>query len=456
VSLFGPRGEATDPAPQDEDFLLKRPAPAWSEFAGAEIIDKGAILRWRTEYGTVGLVHSVPFAHHSARRFVSALSEKHGRDLPRFYASIVSAELTMGWYGPDLEAVDIQRGGKVSDRYQPICEEVARITGTAVPIWPSRLRDLETIKTWKPGAAPAIVPAFDSDVPTEPFTTLAAEEPDDSLVALVCLWLARTIRDRATEDAESYIEMLKDVSKDYGDKWFTFGAVPEEMQGPQAEPPREEIRREAWWQILNRRDSLAAKVARLGEMLDGGKDWPTGGLAKVYPQRRSTAAAWAARLAPSTNKKPTVLEQHLLASVDAEDHRGRLLVDPRTGLPAIHCENHSEGKYIATQIPYRLPTTAPMTSVILSDEIVWIATEDHGLWLAPECPGVGLNWGYGGSGPYALALLLDRLLDDITAQPICDYQSRPPAGLHRLIEHTPQDGSTTYKRKQLEQARKSG
>jgi hypothetical protein len=89
VSLFGPRGEATDPAPQDEDFLLKRPAPAWSEFAGAEIIDKGAILRWRTEYGTVGLVHSVPFAHHSARRFVSALSEKHGRDLPRFYASIV-------------------------------------------------------------------------------------------------------------------------------------------------------------------------------------------------------------------------------------------------------------------------------------------------------------------------------------------------------------------------------
>ena len=71
----------------------------------------------------------------------------------------------------------------------------------------------------------------------------------------------------------------------------------------------------------------------------------------------------------------------------------RLLEDPRTGLPAIYCENNSEGKYIATQVPQRLPTIAPMTSVILSDEIVWIATEDHGLWLAPECPGVGLNWG---------------------------------------------------------------
>lgn len=56
--------------------------------------------------------------------------------------------------------------------------------------------------------------------------------------------------------------------------------------------------------------------------------------------------------------------------------------DPRTGLPAIYCENDSEGKYIATQVPQRLPTIARMTSVILSDEIVWIATEDHGLgWL---------------------------------------------------------------------------
>lgn len=135
----------------------------------------------------------------SAHRFVNALRQKYGRDLPKFYASVVSAELAMGWYGPDLEALDIQRGGKVSDVYQPICEEVAKIIGIAVPIWPSRLRDFETIKTWKPGAAPAIVRAFDSDVPTEPFTTLAAEEPDDSPVALVCRWLAETIRERATE-----------------------------------------------------------------------------------------------------------------------------------------------------------------------------------------------------------------------------------------------------------------
>jgi hypothetical protein len=337
--------------------LFGRPAPAWSEFAGAEIIDQGVILRWRTEYGTVGLVYSIPFAHHSARRFVIALRQKYGRELPKFYASIVSAELTMGWYGPDLEALDIQWDGKVSDIYQPICEEVARTIGTAVPIWPSRLRDPETIKTWKPGAAPVIVRAFDSDLPTEPFTILAADEHDDSPVTLVCRWLAQTIRERATENAKSYIDMLEDVCKGSDTKWFTFAAVPEEIHGPEAEPPREEIRREAWWQILNRRDSLAVTVASLGEMWNGGEDWPTGGLAKVYPKRRSTAAAWAARLVPSTKKQPTVLEQHLLASVDTEDHRGGLLEDPRTGLPAIYCKNDSEGKYIATQsrIVYRRP-----------------------------------------------------------------------------------------------------
>ena len=114
MSLFGRGPGATDPAPQDEDFLLRRPAPAWSEFAGAETIDKDAILRWRTEYGTVGLVYSVPFAHHSARRFVIALRKKYAGELPKFYASIVSAELTMGWHGPDLEALDIQRVGQAT------------------------------------------------------------------------------------------------------------------------------------------------------------------------------------------------------------------------------------------------------------------------------------------------------------------------------------------------------
>jgi hypothetical protein len=106
-------------------------------------------------------------------------------------------------------------------------------------------------KDMEAGSPPALVPAFFSDLPTEPFVPLAVDEPDDSLVAPVCLWVARTIRDSATENAKSYIEMLTDVSKDYGDKWFTFGALPAEIRRAEAEPPPEEIRREGWAQLLS-------------------------------------------------------------------------------------------------------------------------------------------------------------------------------------------------------------
>jgi hypothetical protein len=158
-------------------------------------------------------------------------------------------------------------------------------------------------KDMEAGSPPALVPAFFSDLPTEPFVPLAVDEPDDSLVAPVCLWVARTIRDSATENAKSYIEMLTDVSKDYGDKWFTFGALPAEIRRAEAEPPPEEIRREGWAQLLKRRDTLAGKVARLIGVWDGGEDWQAGVTTKVYPRECATAAAWAAGhgVAPTAN-----------------------------------------------------------------------------------------------------------------------------------------------------------
>jgi hypothetical protein len=245
---------------------------------------------------------------------------------------------------------------------------------------------------------------------------------------------------------------LRELPSDVPREW-TLAAVPMELQRPEAEPPAEATRREGWSQILNRQDTLAAKVALLARMWNGGKDWPVGEVEKVRPDRCSTAAIWAARLDPAPKKQPTVLEQHLLSSVGPEDPRGEFLRDPETGIPAIHCWNRGEGDYIATFVPQRLPTTDPMTGVILSDHVVWIRTKDQGLWLAPESSDTGLSWGYeGGNGPYTLAVLLDRLLDDIAGQPVQGYRSRPPAGLLRLIENTPQHDST-YSREQLEQAR---
>ena len=56
------------------------------------------------------------------------------------------------------------------------------------------------------------------------------------------------------------------------------------------------------------------------------------------------------------------------------------------------------------------------------------------------------------AGVSALASLLDRLLDDITCPPVTGNET-PPDGLFELIEATPQDETTTYKRAQLIAAR---
>jgi hypothetical protein len=61
--------------------------------------------------------------------------------------------------------------------------------------------------------------------------------------------------------------------------------------------------------------------------------------------------------------------------------------------------------------------------------------------------------GYSGGGPDALAILLDRLLDDITSSPVA-RSGTPPAGLLSLIEGTAQDGTTLYTRDQLLAARR--
>jgi hypothetical protein len=223
-----------------------------------------------------------------------------------------------------------------------------------------------------------------------------------------------------------------------------------ELRRPEAERPSLQDRRAGWSQILNRRDTLAAKVALLGDMWDGGRDWPAGALAKVRPNDCTTAAIWAARLDPTPNKSPTVLEQQLLRDIDLQERRSELLQDPNTGLPAIYGQNSREGEYIATFAPKWLQRLSPLASVTLSDGNVWIHTQDGRLWLAPESASAGLNWGYPGTGPRTLADLLNRLLDNITS-PAVEFPD-PPIGLVRLIRHA--HSPVTYTREQLEEAQK--
>lgn len=77
---------------------------------------------------------------------------------------------------------------------------------------------------------------------------------------------------------------------------------------------------------------------------------------------------------------------------------------------------------------------------------------DGRLYPAPKDSYFGLSWGYGGSGPGSLALLIHRLLEDgITARG-ADNATGAPAGLEELTQIDWPRG-TVFTRAQLEAAR---
>ncbi|WP_248965958.1 hypothetical protein [Sphaerisporangium perillae] len=147
---------------------------------------------------------------------------------------------------------------------------------------------------------------------------------------------------------------------------------------------------------------------------DGGRYFPFGSPNHLDPEQSDEAAEFIARLEPA---EPT-------AAARAFDTWtiGEYWTDPATDLPAI---TTPEGTAWAA-VPQRLPALTPLSQVILRDRQVWIRTSDGTLYLAPE-DGSGLTWGYRGTGPTRLAILLGRLLDDINAPAVrsLDRQALP-------------------------------
>jgi len=105
---------------------------------------------------------------------------------------------------------------------------------------------------------------------------------------------------------------------------------------------------------------------------------------------------------------------------------------------------------VVTAAPQRLAAISPLCELILGNPI-WVRTNDGTLYPAPRSATTGLNWGYAGSGHGALALLVIRLLDDITSEP-ADQASGAPDGLETLMEQKWPAG-TVLPRAVLEAAR---
>jgi hypothetical protein len=167
-----------------------------------------------------------------------------------------------------------------------------------------------------------------------------------------------------------------------------------------------------------------------------GDDFPFSNPEEIDPTTEY-GAEWSARLEPI--ERTAAFE---LIDSDQCD----TLTDPETGAPVIL---KADGLLLAA-IPQRLPATSPLAEVIL-DSPIWILTKDGGLYPAPKHSYFGLSWGYSGSGPGSLALLIHRLLNDVTARG-ADNIDGAPEGLEELTESTWPRG-TVLTRAQLEAAR---
>lgn len=428
--------------------LMKPPGQGSRSFWGCTEIGDYAVLRWTTPDGVIAVGYPLADGNGSVVWLLDTITETRGDTYPVDTLVVVQTHWLVG---PDLHAVDLDRRRRPSPVYEPSWEQLAAHVGMPVPWWHSTLRDRRAILDWSPDDPPAVVPAEHPFLPTGPLAALAVDEPDGSPAADVCLWLARRLRHESTEAARDYLELIADHA-DRGCRGLLVAAVPAQTLRPEPDELPEVTRRAGWAQITQRRDTLAYQVADLARRWDGGDEWPMGEITELDPDRCDLAGQFIERLTEIDTRRtpPTVLEQHLLGQAHEP---ARLLHDPATGLPAVaRTDAGARAPYIAAS-PQRIPTTAPLTAVTLSDSNVWIHTDDGQLWLAPQIPGHGLSWGYSGGGPWTLAVLLNDLLNDITAPAADDTTGPPRPGLLQLIEQAPQDQVTTLTRDQIETAR---
>ncbi|MGH3775173.1 MAG: hypothetical protein ACRDRR_05455 [Pseudonocardiaceae bacterium] len=420
------------------ELIRRIPIRCWpaterpATYHGAQEIDDAVVQTWNTDSGTVCVVW--------ARPGLTGLS------LPRVAAQLPDADAlihvqsTFSVFEPELSTAQPDNLTEWSG-FGATWTDLVRVLGQPAPYWPLMLRIPTLISAWKPGAPPATYPTI-PEVDTTPFLRLAATLPQNSPAHEVLLHLARVAQQSSTISALGELRTLAECEQrsiDYGrhnGDVTVVAAHPLPIPKVDREAVSEQDRRGGWLEILARTDRLAAECVRQAKMWDGGRDFPFSNPEQINPNTEY-GAEWSARLEP--------IERTAAFELIDPDGSRETLTDPETGAIVAREPN---GLLLAT-IPQQLPTFGPLADVIF-DRPIWVRTEDGRLYPAPKDSYWGLNWGYPGSGPGSLALLISRLLDNVTARG-ADNAAGAPAGLEELTQ-TRWPRGTVFTRAQLEAA----
>ncbi|MFI5497284.1 hypothetical protein [Actinoplanes sp. NPDC051859] len=340
----------------------------------------------------------------------------------------------LGVGGPALHQVSIPG---VEDAPEAAWDQLAEALGLPLPFWSIPLQQRQLIDAWQPGRPAVQASAVDPEMDLDVLLRLTALYDSDHPAAQVLVRLFRTVTWREAQAAAQMIAMAESMTLD-GTLMIAARSLP--VPRDHLDELAETVRRAGWLEILGRADVLADACVEQLVRWDGGRDCPFGAPTDLTPGDPISDEV-IARLTPTAR---TAAFRFLDAPPNAET-----LVDPATDAPAIRITT-KDGIRFRIAVSQWLPPTSLFVEHVLDDPI-WIRTADDTVYRAPQGPRWGLGWGYASNGPGALALLIHRLLDDITARAADDTRGAPE-GLERLLSTTLPRG-THLSRAQLEAAR---
>ncbi|OXM50240.1 hypothetical protein CFP71_27795 [Amycolatopsis thailandensis] len=322
---------------------------------------------------------------------------------------------TLEVHYPDMPPVQLDRDTMTTWR------QLASFLGQPIPFFPPLLRRRDLLEQWRPGAVSAVaLPVVPDHDVAALYTTAAMENDPNSVVARTLIDLGHARLGASIRHTEAAVAEIEKLDVDY---CLTIAARPATVidRGYDDRRVPEQDRRAAWMDLFHRTDELAAECVDIGYVLDSCRCFPYTHIASFHNDElqrfrddlgHSVVHEWLATLQPSLR---TAGHQRI------EDRRStdrfRYLEDPATGAPVVE-QTSAYGlgvTRVVTLIPERLPTTDDLAVVIL-EGTAWVRTTSGTLYLMPVPEHVsGHAWGYGGTGPGALAATIETLLEDITA-----------------------------------------
>jgi len=411
-----------------------------AEFLGAVRVPQrfcldDVVLRWSATTGTVGVIWRCddPIMLSLTEAFVDVDADV-----------LVGVDPDFGIDGPGVRSRNrtaaAEGSGSRRDDDGLSWTDLARVLGRPMPYWPFALRDPELIAAWEPGAATVIAPAR-PDLDSAPLLRMAAMFDPGHATHRTLINLARVDQDRATRSTVHDLETTAEVTKhsdNPAEEVLVLAATPLVVGPADADEFDELTRRIGWLELLEREDVLSKACVGQAMAWDGGRHFPFSSTIEISPQS-AHGREWIARLQPAPARTAQFVRLDLRDGDEA-------LLDPLTDAPVVR----QSGGRVRTVSPFRLPATSEFAEIILCYP-VWVRTADGALYPAPTHRGDELDWGHHGSGPRALAVLLERLLTDITTEP-ADTTTGAPPGLRELTE-LPWPAGTVLGREIVEAAR---